>query len=147
MQTNKKEASHSSTNWDELKNEYISTKISLRKLSEKHGVPFSTIQKEAKRSGWNQLRNQVEVKQNQMITEQVATTRASNADKAMNIINKLMDKMEKSIAVIKDGDVQSMKQLVGAMKDLRDMGVIDVGEKTQETINITISNDLEDFTK
>lgn len=119
----------------------------MRELSRKYNVPISTVSSRAKREGWQRTVEQITAKAEQKIVEKMSDARVSNADKAMNIINKLMDKMEKSIAVIKEGDVQSMKQLVGAMKDLRDMGVIDVGEKTQETINITISNDLEDFTK
>lgn len=145
MQKNKSVDSHTTVNWEEVKKEYITTKVSLRELSRKYEIPIATLQYHCKKEGWEKTVEQISNKVEQKIIEKISDARVSNADKAMRIIDKLMDKIEESIKVVKPGDVQATKQLVGAMKDLRDMGVFEV-QTTDSNINVSFgTKETEDY--
>lgn len=144
MQKTNKAESQAAT-WEEIKKEYVTTKISMREIARKYGYAVSSVSERAKREGWKKTAERIANRTEQKYIEKVSDARASNADKAMKIIDKLMDKLGKSIDVVKDGDVQAMKQLVGAMKDLRDIGVFDMGEKKDISVNIKLEGELEDY--
>lgn len=143
MQKNKSVDSHT-TNWEEIKREYVSTKISMREIARKYGFSVSTVSERAKKEGWKRTAERVRTVTEQKYVEKLADAKVSNADKAMRIIDKLMDKIEESIKVVKPGDVQATKQLVGAMKDLRDMGVFEV-QTTSNDINVSFGEGAKDY--
>jgi len=45
-----------SINWDKIKNEYITTTISTRKLAGKYNVPYSTLRDRSTRERWSEQR-------------------------------------------------------------------------------------------
>ena len=47
-------------NWDKIRIEYETTKISLRKLAEKHGISFSTLKSHAVPERWADTRHDVQ---------------------------------------------------------------------------------------
>lgn len=143
MQKNKSVDSHT-TNWEEIKREYVSTKISMREIARKYGFSVSTVSERAKKEGWKRTAERVRTVTEQKYVEKLTDAKVSNADKAMRIIDKLMDKIEESIKVVKPGDVQATKQLVGAMKDLRDMGVFEV-QTTSNDINVSFGEGAKDY--
>lgn len=134
MQKEKKVVSHTTPDWELIKTEYLSTKISLRKLSEKYSVPITTLQKTSKREGWIELRKQIEVKSNQKTVENISDSNANNTEKAMNIINILMEKAQKTAEMISAGDVYAIKQMVGTMKELKDLGVYQIDNHDNEIV-------------
>lgn len=139
MTEHKKYVASSTTEWDTIKKEYCTSKISMHNLAKKYGVAVSTISRRAKLEQWNRITEQIEKEAEQKLIASVAETRASNADKAQRILDKLMDKLDASIEVVKDGDVQSLKQLVSAMKDLKDMAVYDINTNDKE-ITVTFAS-------
>lgn len=144
MQKNKSVDSHT-TNWEEIKREYVSTKISMREIARKYGFSVSTVSERAKKEGWKRTAERVRTVTEQKYVEKLADAKVSNADKAMQIINKLMDKMNRSIDCVKDGDIQSMKQLVGAMKDLKDIGVFEVQSTKDTSVTVKLESGLDDY--
>lgn len=66
-------------NWDKIKNEYITSRISYRNLAEKYNVSFSTLKDRAKREEWfkkrKEFRNKVDTKTTQK-QEKIAESRA-----------------------------------------------------------------------
>lgn len=138
MQTNKKGASHA-PDWDKVKNEYIASQATMRELSRKYDIPVSTISKRAKREGWQKTVQQIVDKSEQKIVERISDRRASNADKAMLMLDKLMDKLMEGIESVDKKDISGMKQLVTSMKDLKEIGLYDIQTKTQD-ISIEIKD-------
>lgn len=143
MKTEKKVVS--SATWNDIRKDYVANKIGMRELSRKYGYAVSTISERAKKEGWKRTAEQVEQMTEQKLIESVSDAQASNADKAMRIIGKLMDKIEKSIEVIPEGDTQSLKQAVSSIKDLRDMGVFEVISDTKDVEVSFITKGAEDY--
>jgi hypothetical protein len=88
--------------WHKLKIEYISGDISLRKLSEKHGVPWSTLRSKSFREKWGKEREKVRTKVQQNAIKKTAETAADNALIASRIRTKLLLKLEKEIDNLPD---------------------------------------------
>ena len=106
--------------WQKIKAEYVAGGVSLRKLSEKYGVSFSTIQKKSMEEKWGELRKKSGRKTEEKIIEAVST---KEADKATNIID-VADKLINKICEMLDSDVtnaQSIKSLTSALKDLKEI--------------------------
>ena len=105
--------------WKRIKAEYIAGGTSLRKLSEKYGVSFSTIQKKSMEEKWGELRKKSGRRAEEKIIESVST---QEAKKAVNIID-VADKLLERIGEIADKAVapDSIKKLTSAIKDLKDI--------------------------
>ena len=88
--------------WHKLKIEYISGDISLRKLSEKHGIPWSTLRSKSFREKWGKEREKVRTKVKQTAIKKTAETAADNALIASRIRTKLLLKLEKEIDALPD---------------------------------------------
>ena len=65
--------------WRKLKAEYIAGGISQRKLAEKYGVPFGTLQKQARLKKWNAARKRAEAEAVEKATQKTAEAIADNA--------------------------------------------------------------------
>jgi uncharacterized protein YjcR len=106
--------------WRKIKADYIAGGTSLRKLAEKYGVSFSTIQKKSMEEKWGELRKKNRRKVEEKIIDSVST---KEAEKAVNIID-VADKLLGKISDLMDAiplDTQSMKHLTSALKDLKDI--------------------------
>lgn len=66
-------------NWDKIKNEYVTTRISYRDIAKKHNVPFQTLRDRAVKEKWfakrKDFRNKVRTKTEQK-QEKIAESRA-----------------------------------------------------------------------
>ena len=106
--------------WQKIKAEYVAGGVSLRKLSEKYGVSFSTIQKKSMEEKWGDLRKKSRRKTEEKIIDSVSTM---EADKAVNIIT-VADKLVEKIYEMLSADVtnaQSIKSLTSALRDLKEI--------------------------
>ena len=106
--------------WKRIKAEYIAGGTSYRKLAEKYGVSFTTLQRKAKEEKWLELRRQKEDKTATKIVEAIST---SDAEKAVDIIN-VADKLLSKISDLMDNiplDTQSVKHLTSALRDLKEI--------------------------
>ena len=151
--------------WQKIKAEYIAGGTSLRKLSEKYGVSFSTIQKKSMEEKWGELRKKSGRKAEEKIIEAVSS---KEADKATNIID-VADKLISKICEMLDADVtnaQSIKSLTSALKDLKEIKGYkseadmreqeariaklqkEAQEETQDTeVKVTFEGDLDIYSK
>lgn len=86
--------------WLTIKTEYITTRISLRKLAEKHGASFSTLEKKARKEGWNQERKEtgdkIAEKVRQKTVASVATAEADRIVRMLAIGDKLLTKLDEA---------------------------------------------------
>ena len=106
--------------WKRIKAEYIAGGTSLRKLAEKYGVSFSTIQKKSMEEKWSELRKKSRRKEEEKIIDSVSS---KEAKKAVDIID-VADKLLVKVAEVMDTmvvDTQSLKQLTSALKDLKEI--------------------------
>ena len=84
------------TNWEKIKQEYITDITTTYKgLSEKYGVGFSALQKQAKKENWREERNKYCEKVDKKITDTTAEAIAKDyeniCEKARKELNALME--------------------------------------------------------
>ena len=120
--------------WHKLKAEYIAGGTSYRKLAEKYGVSFNTIQGVAKQEKWVELRNQVKDKSTTKMVESIAQDITKNAVKINNVADKLLDKISCMLDEYDELDSQSIKHFTSALKDIKDVKGIksDIDMREQE---------------
>lgn len=106
--------------WKRIKAEYIAGGISLRELSEKYGVSFSTIQKKSMEEKWGDLRKKNRRIVEEKIIDSVSTKEAKKATDIIDVANKLLNKISEFVEDMVV-DTQSLKQLTSALKDLKEI--------------------------
>lgn len=108
-------------NWKKIKAEYIRGGTSYRKLAEKYGVSFSTIQKVAAKEKWNSSRKKCEDIVEEKIVDSIAEENASKALKIYDVADKLLEKI---MFNLENSDVlgsQEVKHYTSALKDIKDI--------------------------
>lgn len=132
MQTKKKGVSH--TPWEKIKNEYLTTGATMRALSRKYHLAVSTISSRAKKEGWQKIQQEITYKVSDKIEQKIVDTRVSNTDKAMQILNTLMDKINEAVNEVNPKDTGAIKTLVASMKDLKELAVFETESKEDVVI-------------
>lgn len=103
--------------WKKIKKEYIAGGISYRKLAEKHGVSFSTLEKTARREGWRELKRQADEKTATKAVEAVSS-RNARLDKAVDLALEAACKYLTAPGHLRAVD---LKDVTTALKNLRDL--------------------------
>ena len=107
------------SDWTRIKTEYISGGKSLRELSEKYRVSFSTIQKKSMEEKWGNLRKKSRRKEEEKIIDSVSSKNAKKAVDLFDIADLLAGKVREIAETVSDPD--SIKKLTSAIKDIRDI--------------------------
>ena len=152
--------------WQKIKAEYIRG-VSYRRLADKYGVSFSSIQKRGAKEKWTDLRKMSSRKSDEKIVESVASQEARRVDGIQTVADMLLEKIKEGVA---DGsliiDSQSIRQITASIKDLREIkgykSELDMQEQlarieklrkeaqTEEEskdIRVVIENSLDDYAK
>lgn len=127
----------SSIDWISIKNEYINTTISYRKLAEKYSVSLPTVAKKSKEENWIEHREQ---NLHKTCTEVIQKTSAVIVKAEVNRISVLLDitdglslAAQKAIdqlsSILHDGEIVDvgmidtfkMKQIASVAKDLKEI--------------------------
>ena len=124
--------------WIAIKNEYINTDISQRKLAKKYDISESTLMQKAMREKWrdekNEQRSKIEAETKQKVAEIIVGT---EVDRVTNLLN-LTDTAQEQIGIAFGQlctyvdmfgnvtntdvvDVGRLKKLVSSLKDLKDI--------------------------
>ena len=119
----KKRTSVPEETWEEIRKEYISTETSYRLLEQKYGVSYTQIQGRAKRGKWMEDREAFKSNRTEKSLDLICEHQATEIAKALMVANKLLDKIERSVDAVEDGDTGAIKQLTGAIKDLKEIGI------------------------
>jgi uncharacterized protein YjcR len=109
--------------WIAIRNDYLTSDISLRGLEKKYGISFSAIRNRCEREKWVEQRKVVSTQTAQKSLDLLSTHQAEEATKAFMVANKLLEKIERSVDAVDDGDTGAIKQLTGAIKDLKEIGI------------------------
>ena len=95
------------TDWEGIKNRYLSTEISLLKLSEDEKVSYTTLCRRAKKENWSELKKFRE--------------ESGSVGRMERFTAKLLEKMELAIDKSAEMDSKEIKAMTGALKELREM--------------------------
>lgn len=150
--------------WKRIKAEYIAGGVSLRRLSEKYGVSFSTIQKKSMEEKWTVLRKKGRRKTEEKLVEAVSEKNAKIDDRYFRLVDKLMQRAEETIENTPVWSINGLKEMATAMKYLKECKGVkseaDIREQeariaklqkeAQETqtdseIRVVIENDLDKY--
>ena len=110
--------------WRKLKAEYIAGGISQRKLAEKYGIPFGTLQKQARLKKWGDARRKAEAKAVEEVTQKTAETVADNAVLLERIKTKLLQKLDRMVDAYPETQAAEVKyrtkstETIYRMKDI-----------------------------
>ena len=110
--------------WKRIKAEYIAGEISLRKLADKYGVSFSTIQKKSMEEKWGDLRKKNRRKVEEKLIDSVSSKGAEKAANIIDVADKLLDKISEYVETIPldmMSSTQALKHLTSALKDLKEI--------------------------
>ena len=107
--------------WQKIKAEYAAGGISLRKLSEKYGVSFSTIQKKSMEEKWGDLRKKSRRKTEEKIIDTVSSMEAEKATDIIDVADKLLGKIYEMLDTDVPYNTQNIKNLTSALKDLKEI--------------------------
>lgn len=150
--------------WKRIKAEYIAGGVSLRRLSEKYGVSFSTIQKKSMEEKWSILRKKGRRKAEEKIIEAVVSKEVEKATNIADVADRLLDKITEVLEGVTT--TQDIRHLTSALKDIREIkGVKSEAdmreqeariaklqreaqeEQRDNEITVTIEGDLEIYSK
>ena len=123
-----------SPDWNRIKAEYVSGTDSLRELSAKYKVPWSTLRQRAYREKWGADRKKTQTKVEQIVVKEAAKKAADNATLAADIkrkglllLDRLFDEFETVTATEHRDykgrnltDIKRLRDLTAAYKDLTD---------------------------
>lgn len=128
--------------WRKLKAEYIAGGISQRALAEKYGVPFGTLQKQARLKKWNDARKKAEAKAVEKVTQKTAETVADNALLLEKVKTGLLQRLAKMVEEYPDTNVAEMRKkqggalLIYRMKDIAAVYAALEDKTTRTTVDI-----------
>lgn len=124
--------------WIAIKNEYINTGISQRKLAKKYDISESTLMQKAMREKWkdekNEQRSKIEAETKQKVAEIIVDTKVDRVTNLLNLTDTAQEQIgiafgQLCIFVDKCGvvhdtdvvDVGKLKTLVSSLKDIKDI--------------------------
>ena len=142
-----------SCDWTQIKTDYITdSNSSYRKLAEKYGVSFNTLQCRAKKEDWAKLKRQAQDKITKKTIDKDIQNKVDRATRLLNVTDKLLLKIEETVEELStEGivlDKATLKQISGALKDIKDIQGIksdrDIREQEARIRNLEKQAESED---
>ena len=114
--------------WNKIKTEYLTSDTSYRKLAQKYGVNATTIAKKASKEGWVSQRQQQANRTLSKTLTAVSNRQVNRAARLQKVADKLLNKIEAAVddynMAVLLVDRQSLRQITGALKDIKDIQMI-----------------------
>jgi len=115
--------------WIAIKNEYINTNISYRKLAEKWKISLGSIQRKSKKEDWYNLREKCRYKTNTKVIQKTQEKIIENEVNRMATLLAISDDVTEQLAVaaaqVRDDegtvDTYKLRQIVQSLKDMREI--------------------------
>lgn len=83
--------------WQAIKTEYITTDTSYRKLAQKYGMRYATLQARAKEEKWTELRDRHRTSTVSKSLTKISNKQAAKLARIDGITDKLLNKLEKAV--------------------------------------------------
>ena len=83
--------------WQKIKTEYITTDISLRKLAQKYGIRYATLQDRSKKEEWITLRDQHRTSTVSKTISMIGDKQADKLARIEGVTDKLLMKLEQAV--------------------------------------------------
>lgn len=104
----------SSIDWIKIKNEYINTNISQRKLAEKHGISFNTLKVRANKEKWADVKkeqhNKIAIKTQQKTVDKIVRKESDRISRINSAADRLLDKIEEATEQLNNHLVKNKKR-------------------------------------
>ena len=114
--------------WNKIKTEYLTSDTSYRKLAQKYGVNATTIAKKASKEDWVSRRQQQANRTLSKTLTAVSNRQVNRAARLQDVADKLLNKIEAAVddynMAVLLVDRQSLRQITGALKDIKDIQMI-----------------------
>ena len=114
--------------WSKIKTEYITGDTSYRKLAKIHGINATQIATRASKEHWVEEREQYRSKSLSKTLNAISSAQASRAARLQNVADKLLVKIEDAVENLDMAelfmDKQALRQITGALKDIKDIQMI-----------------------
>lgn len=114
--------------WNKIKTEYLTSDTSYRKLAQKYGVNATTIAKKASKEDWVSQRQQQANRTLSRTLTAVSNRQVNRAARLQKVTDKLLNKIEAAVddynMEVLLVDRQSLRQITGALKDIKDIQMI-----------------------
>lgn len=114
--------------WNKIKTEYLTSDTSYRKLAQKYGVNATTIAKKASKEDWVSQRQQQADRTLSKTLTAVSNRQVNRAVRLQEVADKLLNKIEAAVddynMEVLLVDRQSLRQITGALKDIKDIQMI-----------------------
>lgn len=125
--------------WEEIKNEYISTKTTQRELAKKYKVDPSNISRRSKEEGWVKLREEysarIQAKALQNIEEAALNFQAQVSESA----RKLLEKVNELLSLDEALAPRDLKSLSSTLLDLRDILTVHKEDEQDSKNSFTVT--------
>ena len=119
-------------NWQKIKIEFITTDISLRKLSQKYGIRYATVQDRSKKEEWIKLRDQHRTSTVSKILDADTEQKVDRAVRLMTVADKLLGKVEQWVEMGEPISATNIKNLSDAIKNIKEVQMIRTEEDIEE---------------
>ena len=132
--------------WIKIKNEYINSNISQRKLAEKHKISFNTLKAKASKEHWSAEKEEqyhkITAEVQQKTAEKVIEAEVDRIGNLLETADVVQEKIKEALGQLNKYvdmfggvheseilDVNRLKKLVAALKDVKDIIQVDDKEK------------------
>lgn len=112
--------------WQSIKTEYITTDTSYRKLAQKYGVRYATLQARAKEEKWTELRDQHRTRTVSKTLSKISDKQSDKLARIEGITDKLLMKLEQAVDEL---DLEIIKR-----KTKVDDGLTETTTETMEAV-------------
>ena len=110
--------------WQKIKTEYITTNTSYRKLAQKHDISYQAICRRSKDEHWGEQREQYMNKTVTKTINRISEKQVDRATKLISVADLLLDKVKNLVEENPVLNTQSIKNLSGVLKDIKEVQMI-----------------------
>lgn len=94
----KKKNGRQNYDWEMIKNDYVSSDLSLRKIAEKYKIPLATVSLKSKADNWFATKKQFKEDVSTKVRTKLSTKKADSLARLLTASDALMQRIEQTIA-------------------------------------------------
>lgn len=96
--TTKKKNGRQNYDWELIKNDYVSSNLSLRKIAEKYQIQLATVSKKSKADNWFATKQQFKEEVSAKVRSKLSTKKANSLTRLLGTADKLLESIEQTVA-------------------------------------------------